>query len=356
MSAAAAASTVDLDAEEEMQQLRVKLLANLNQKRHQQAQQNREKQMAMDMSLLKRKLEEHELMIVKPPQKQPLNQQQKQRKITPVIIPLTGGQSASDEDDDEEYVDAAPEVSTAKQDLAPSLTTAKVASSSSDLQENIAKFLKEAKNQAERIVLHSLLPNSGLPNQTAKRKVATPLPAQQPLDTNASTKKAKSDCGYTEAEKKSLVNSLRDKINLETRQISLLQQHAIDLKLTEAKRLKDIESTRVKLASLREQIQAAEKVLKVNQESALIVRQQYTEVGTKLAGMQSSKRLNQKLLQKVLLSPVSASVAVAAGVAKSDNLLVPVQKKAASLHVLPAPPVKVVLNLFLSFIPARHVI
>ncbi len=346
MAAAAAASTVDLDAEEEMQQLRVKLLANLNQKRHQQAQQNKEKQMAMDMSLLKRKLEEHELMIVKP--------QNQQRKIKPVIIPLTGGQSASDEDDDEEYVDAAPEVSTAKQDLTPSLTTARVASSSSDLQENIAKFLKEAKNQAERIVLHSLLPNSGLPNQPAKRKDATPLLAQQPLDTNASTKKAKSDCGYTEAEKKSLVNSLRDKINLETRQISLLQQHVIDLKLTEAKRLKDIESTRVKLASLREQIQAAEKVLKVNQESALIVRQQCTEVGAKLAGMQSSKRLNQKLLQKVLLSPVSASVAVAAGVAKSDNLLVPVQKKAASLHVLPALPLKVVLNLFLSFIPSRH--
>ncbi len=311
-----------------MQQLRLKLLANLNQKRHEQAQQNKEKQMAMDMSLMKKKLQEHELMIIKPLEQPPDQVQNRQRKITPVIIPLSGGMLVSDDDDDDEYVDAEP-MSVADKPH-QELTVHKELSSTSNLQDNISQFLKEAKNQAERIVLHSLLPNNGPSNHSPKRKVSTP-PAAEPQN-YASIKKTKStDFNYTEAQKKSLVNSLRDKINMETRQISLLQQHAIDLKLTEAKKLKDIESTQVKLKLLREQIQAAEKVLKANQQSAVFVRQQVVQVGTKLSGMQNSKKLNQKLLQKVLLTPNSASVAVTL-LANSP----PVQKKEA---ILDKPPI-----------------
>jgi len=96
------------DTEEEMNQLRTKLLANLNKKRqeqriNQQVQQDKqEQQMDKDMSLLKRKLLEHELMIVEkePTLKKTINQKSinnngnkvnskklpEYRKIKPVII------------------------------------------------------------------------------------------------------------------------------------------------------------------------------------------------------------------------------------------------------------------------------
>jgi Tfp pilus assembly pilus retraction ATPase PilT len=66
-----------------------------------------------------------------------------------VIIRLN--QSLSD---DEEYVEASRVI-----DTVPLESKKPVLVASSSLQDNISQFLKEAKNQAERIALHSLLPN-----------------------------------------------------------------------------------------------------------------------------------------------------------------------------------------------------
>ena len=130
-------------------------------------QDNQEKQMNKDMYLLKRKLQEYELMVVEneTASKQPLSianstngsaknapppsSQLQHRKIKPVIIRLN--QSLSD---DEEYVEASRVI-----DTVPLESKKPVLVASSSLQDNISQFLKEAKNQAERIALHSLLPN-----------------------------------------------------------------------------------------------------------------------------------------------------------------------------------------------------
>ena len=166
------------------------------------------------------------------------------------------------------------------------------------------------------------LPPNELPKSVANTIVATEL-ANSPVKpdvvaeadppsvaaSSSSDEKSKS---LSESEKKLFVKSLRDRIILEAKQIGSLQKTSFELKQIEAKKLKDIEAARVKIVALREQLLAAEKVLKVNQESAQTARQQYMFMDQKLDKLQNSKRVRQQFLQKVLMVKTAAPQAVQA--------------------------------------------
>lgn len=318
-------------AEEEMNQLRTKLLANLSMKRREkqqqqleQQQESQEKQMDKDMYLLKRKLQEHELMVVEKETTTVTSAlaatkatnltkstPAMYRKIKPIIIRLN--QSISE---DEEYVEVLsnPETLESRKQQPASAPTL-------SLQDNITQFLKEAKNQAERIALHSLLPSCQVNNQQPSESapfttiiespkstpVSDPVPVVE-VKPVTSTKPAVASTpvmssvqkSLSESEKKLFIKSLRDRINLETKQIGSLQKTSLELKQIEAKKLKDIDATHLKILTLREQLVAAEKVLKVNQESAQTARQQHQLMDSKLEKLQSSKRVRQQFLQKIL--------------------------------------------------------
>lgn len=347
-------------SEEEMNQLRTKLLANLSMKRREkqqqqleQQQESQEKQMDKDMYLLKRKLQEHELMVVEKetttaataiPVTKATNLTKSTpamyRRIKPVIIRLN--QSISE---DEEYVEVVsnPETLESRKQQPASAPTL-------SLQDNITQFLKEAKNQAERIALHSLLPSCQVNNQqpsesascTANIDASKPTPVTDPVPVEetkliTTTKPALAPTSaessvhksLSESEKKLFIKSLRDRINLETKQIGSLQKTSLELKQIEAKKLKDIEATRLKILTLREQLVAAEKVLKVNQESAQTARQQHQLMDSKLEKLQSSKRVRQQFLQKIL----------AISSVKKPTLQQPVQlQTSSSAPVMPTQP------------------
>lgn len=280
------------DPEKEMAELRSKLLANMAKKKQ-------VKKLDDDMTQFRRKLIEHELMIE---EKKTLIEDGKTtqstvkkvstmvaspvapttRKISPVIIRLNDSSS-----DDDDYVEAAIPICDATV-----IATTTPAPPPVSLQDNITQFLKEAKNQAEILALHSLLPN----NKFSKRKLSPQRPHEE-------TKKQMVTAKVVDEEKKSLIKSLRDKINLETNQIVGMQSCINGLKIIEGKKEKAIEITKLKIETLREQLTAAEKVLSVNQQAVVASKAQRAGLDVKLEQLQNGKKLKQLLLQKLLAKP-----------------------------------------------------
>ena len=238
------------DNDEEMKQLRLKLIDNMSKKRKEK-EQLQEEQMAQDFSLLKRKLIEHEqeLMTAQIETKKPdlIVQPFKQRKIMPVIIQLN-----ADDDDDSDNENE---------------------SNKTSLQQNIGLFLKEAKQQA------ILAPNLSLTNIEPKPKLA---PTQSDLN----------------------IKSLRDKINLNSKEINELTKKSLELKLMKIKKDKDIESTKQKILTLKEQLIAAEKILNANEAAANLVKLQQKSTDLKLIKLISMKKTQQFQLQKLLSTAV----------------------------------------------------
>ena len=293
------------EEEDDMAALRMNLLDTVTHKRSlrqkQQAAQQ-EKQMDQDMSLLKRKLIEHELMIEKrssealpavPPAK---FAGLVQRKINPVIIRLN---SSEDEEDGDEEENQAAECELVEEPKARPTRLMSTATSES-LQNNISQFLKEAKSQAEVLALNSLLPNNLYLNQKETSEVGPPK------------RPSSSSSQINELEKKSFIKSLRDKINLKTKLIAELSKRSHELKLLNAKREKDIDLAKLKIVNLKEQLNAAEKIRQANEDAVLVGRQQHVLVDARLEKMQNTKRIQQQLLQKVLAhSPTMFSLAEA---------------------------------------------
>lgn len=87
--------------------------------------------------------------------------------------------------------------------------------------------------------------------------------------------------------------------------IGELTKRSSDLQTIAVKKEKDIELTRKKIVMLREQLQAAEKILAVNELSLASFRVEKRNIDSKLANMQYQKKIQQAQLQKVLSTPVS---------------------------------------------------
>ena len=85
--------------------------------------------------------------------------------------------------------------------------------------------------------------------------------------------------------------------------IEEFKQKSIDLKQIKLKKEKDVELTRQKISMLREQLNAAEKILNVNEKSLDIVKTHEKNIDTKLTKLQNMKKVQQELLQKILSSP-----------------------------------------------------
>ena len=285
-----AAPAVVEEEEDDMAALRMNLLDTVTHKRSlrqkQQAAQQ-EKQIDQDMSLLKRKLIEHELMIEKrssealpavPPAK---FTSLVQRKINPVIIRLNSSEDDEDEDDNENQEAECELVEESKARSTNLVST----STSESLQNNISQFLKEAKSQAEVLALNSLLPNNLYLNQKETVEVA---PVKRPSSSSSQ---------ISELEKKSFIKSLRDKINLKTKLIAELSKKSQELKLLNAKREKDIDLAKLKIATLKEQLNAAEKIRQATEDAVLVGRQHHLLVDARLEKMQNTKRIQQQLLQ-----------------------------------------------------------
>jgi hypothetical protein len=256
------------EEEEEMQQLRLKLLDNLSQKRKE-----KEQQMDQDFSLLKRKLIEHEQELANNQISETFKKTEsnssfiKQRKINPVIIHLNSAENdqetSSDDDDDDDDDDE---------------NDADVVidghNNNEGLQQNIGLFLKEAKQQAQ---------------------IIEPINQIEILPT---TSKQESDNEV----KKLFVKSLRDKINLNSKEINDLTKKSSELKQIKLKKDKDIELTKQKLTTLREQLIAAEKILNANEAAANLVKLQQKSTDLKLIKLINIKKTQQLQLQKLLLT------------------------------------------------------
>lgn len=86
--------------------------------------------------------------------------------------------------------------------------------------------------------------------------------------------------------------------------IGELTKRSSDLQAIAVKKEKDIELTRKKIVMLREQLQAAEKILAVNELSLASFRVEKRNIDSKLANMQYQKKIQQAQLQKVLSTPL----------------------------------------------------
>jgi len=270
--------------DEEMKQLRLKLLDNLNKKRKEKEQQQ-EKQMDQDFSLLKRKLIEHEQELItaqlasKTSQIEMKNTDSlansvgfKQRLIKPVIIHLNS--NGHDEDDSDEI------------------------SENESLQQTIGLFLKEAKQQAQNQTFEASSSSLLEKKSTAVVSLKQPLPSIS-LPNNS------------ENEKKDFIKSIRDKINLNSKEINELTKKSNELKQMKIKKDKDIELTKQKITGLREQLIAAEKILNANEAAANLVKLQQKSIDLKLSKLINTKKTQQAQLQKVLFSGSTTTTPIA---------------------------------------------
>ena len=82
--------------------------------------------------------------------------------------------------------------------------------------------------------------------------------------------------------------------------IAELAKRSSDLQEFTSRKEKDIDLTKKKITMLREQLQAAEKILAVNERSLSSFKAEKSKIDTKLVSMQYQKKIQQAQLQKVL--------------------------------------------------------
>ena len=91
----------------------------------------------------------------------------------------------------------------------------------------------------------------------------------------------------------------------------------MDLKKVKIKKEKDVELMKQKISMLREQLNAAEKILNLNEANLTILKSHEKNIDTKLIKLQNIKKVQQELLQKFLASSSS--------IAKSTSILENIQ-------------------------------
>lgn len=90
--------------------------------------------------------------------------------------------------------------------------------------------------------------------------------------------------------------------------IAELTKRSSDLHEITTKKESDIDLTKKKIVMLREQLQAAEKILAVNELSLANFKTEKRNIDIKLTTMQYQKKIQQAQLQKVLSTPIAAPV------------------------------------------------
>ncbi|RNA38546.1 zinc finger C3H1 domain-containing [Brachionus plicatilis] len=237
------------DNETEMMNLRKTLLDTLNQKRSLKKQQEQQ-QIDQDISLLKKKLAEHEKALFEADQNETNRTKNSQvvrqkTKIDPVIIRI--GQDDSTDDETEKK----------------------------SLRQSVGQFLSEAKQMAVESSLKRKNVESDLSEGELKK----------------------------EEEKKDMIKSLRDRINLKSKMLFDLSKQSKDLEKAQVQKSSIVDFTKLKIVMLKEQLSASEKILQANQQSVVEIRNQRRAVDLKLTKLQNMRKAQQEMLQK-LLNPV----------------------------------------------------
>ena len=93
--------------------------------------------------------------------------------------------------------------------------------------------------------------------------------------------------------------------------IAELAKRSSDLQEFTSRKEKDIDLTKKKITMLREQLQAAEKILAVNERSLSSFKAEKTKIDTKLVSMQYQKKIQQAQLQKVLSISTTTPTSIA---------------------------------------------
>jgi phosphoenolpyruvate carboxylase len=84
--------------------------------------------------------------------------------------------------------------------------------------------------------------------------------------------------------------------------IAELTKNSSDLQELTRRKEKDIDLTNKKITMLREQLQAAERILAVNERSLSSFKAEKSKIDTKLLSMQYEKKIEQVQLHNVLVS------------------------------------------------------
>lgn len=93
--------------------------------------------------------------------------------------------------------------------------------------------------------------------------------------------------------------------------IAELAKRSSDLQEFTSRKEKDIDLTKKKITMLREQLQAAEKILAVNERSLSSFKAEKSKIDTKLVSMQYQKKIQQAQLQKVLSISTTTPTSIA---------------------------------------------
>ena len=278
--------------EEHERQMRLKLIERENEKKKKEEQQSEERkkrkeieenQMNQDLEVFKRKLEQQEQEFIKNSKTiESSNDKQKQinafkpKQISPVIIRINPNDSTSDEEDNAENQDC------------PRSSTSKL---NGDLAETFEHSLNAFLNQAKQMVVKNIYDNK---NESRPTQQISKQSEQKATSTE-------------EIDKKELIKSLRDRINMKSKAIVEFTTKSNELSQIKTKKEKDMELIKTKITMLREQLQAAEKVFHSNQESLSQIDNQKRLIDLKLVKLQNIKKTQQQLLQKILSSPSISS-------------------------------------------------
>lgn len=247
--------TDDEKDEAAMLDLRKTLLDTLNKKRSLKKLQEQEEKIDQDITFYKKKLAEHEQVLFESDLNELKNKAKpspvplQKNKIAPVIIRIDPNESSEDDDEEDKR-------------------------KKSNLQENIGLFLKEAKQLANESSL--------------KRKAPEPNESELKI----------------EQEKKDMIKSLRDRINLKSKMLVDLLTRTKELEASQIKKQKIIEFTKLKITMLREQLNAAEKILQFNEQGMQELRNEKRTCELKLTKIQNMRKTQQEMLQR-LLSPAA---------------------------------------------------
>ena len=116
--------------------------------------------------------------------------------------------------------------------------------------------------------------------------------------------------------------------------IAELAKRSSDLQEFTSRKEKDIDLTKKKITMLREQLQAAEKILAVNERSLSSFKAEKSKIDTKLVSMQYQKKIQQAQLQKVL----SISTTTPTSIASNPTTLVAAKTMATTTLSKQTPP------------------
>ena len=272
-------------------ELRDKLLNELNQKRAQKQQQQVIEEAKCDgefdlsnyettIQLARKQIEEATTVL----------QQQQQTStsvitIKPVIIKLGQNETSSSEEEEEE------------------LEKIQKSFEEKTLQSNINLFLNAAKEQAkleiqqkqQQITTEDILKVSQSNRIVIKNSSNSPVNSSSPSKFSATIKRLK------ETSKKDEIRIIRDKINSKSKEIAECNKKSVEIKQMLFKKTKVINLSKEKLKLLKEQLQAAEKILQANEETVKDYKLRQKVYDMKIVRLKEMKKKQQEHLQHLLV-------------------------------------------------------